>query len=237
MNYKLTTIIAAIILALGAIALGYTVRGGILRFKESERVVSVKGLAEKEVMADKVIWPVSYSLMGNDLTTLYNEMERNNNTIISFVKQFKIPSDDITIAIPNVEDLKANTWSNEKLTDRYKITAIVTITTSDVMSAREAMKELPELMKKGLAISTSDYGPSSIRFEYNSLNDIKPQMIEEATKSARSSAEKFASDSNSSLGKIKTASQGQFSITTPDSNSPHKKTVRVVTTVNYYLND
>lgn len=237
MNYKLTTICAAVIIAMGVASLGAMIKGGILGFKDSERVVSVKGLAEQVVMADNVIWPISYSIMGNDLTVMYNDMEAKNADIISFMTKYNLKRDDISVALPDVEDLKANSWGNEKITERYKLTSTITLTTTDISSARAAMTKMPELMKKGIAISSSRYGSSAIRFDYNSLNSIKPEMIEQATQNARDAAEKFAKDSQSKLGKIKTANQGQFTITTPDANSPHKKLIRVVTTINYYLND
>jgi uncharacterized protein len=62
-------------------------------------------------------------------------------------------------------------------------------------------------------------------------------MVEEATTKAREVAEKFAKDSKSKLGKIKKASQGQFSINNRDKNNPHIKKIRVVSTVEYYLSD
>jgi hypothetical protein len=93
-----------------------------------------------------------------------------------------------------------------------------------------------DLLKQGIAITGGDYRFST-QFLFTGLNDIKPQMIEEATKNARASAEKFAADSDSELGKIRTANQGQFTISDRDANTPYIKSVRVVTTVDYYLKD
>ena len=112
----------------------------------------------------------------------------------------------------------------------------VTVYSERVEDVREVMRNAGELGKKGVIISGGDY---SLRTEYlfTRLNEIKPEMIEAATKEARKVAEKFAEDSNSELGKIKTASQGLFSISDRDRNNPHIKNVRVVSTIEYYLSD
>ncbi|WP_298648547.1 SIMPL domain-containing protein [uncultured Proteiniphilum sp.] len=116
----------------------------------------------------------------------------------------------------------------------YNITSVITVTSGDVEKIRKLISEQTELLKQGVAITGGDYRYNTL-YEFTGLNDIKPQMIEEATKNARAAAEKFALDSGSKLGKIRNASQGQFTITDRDANTPYIKNVRVVTTVNYYL--
>ena len=96
--------------------------------------------------------------------------------------------------------------------------------------------EQSELLKQGIAIIGGDW-EYKVSYDFTGLNDVKPQMIEEATKNARLAAEKFAKDSNSKLGKIKHASQGQFSIEDRDANTPFIKHIRVVTTIDYSLED
>ena len=117
---------------------------------------------------------------------------------------------------------------------RYNATSVITVTSKNVDKVRKLMSEQAELLKQGIAISGGDYRYNVV-YEFTGLNDVKPQMIEEATKNARAAAEKFAKDSDSSLGKIRNASQGQFSISDRDANTPYIKSIRVVTTVNYYL--
>ena len=98
------------------------------------------------------------------------------------------------------------------------------------------MSRQGELLTQGVAVSATDY-QNQITYDYTDLNKIKPKMIEEATKNAREAADKFAKDSESHLGKIKDASQGQFSIEDRDANTPFIKEVRVVSTIDYYLKD
>lgn len=230
--------LAAFILALGLVCLGALLKSGITGFKDTERIVTVKGLSERTVRADNVLWPLQYKIIGNDLTSLYTDMEKNNQKIIAFLKSNGIEESDISIALPVVVDLYTDRYVNtSEVRSRYNITATVTVTSQKVDRVLEAMNNTATLLKDGLAISSSEYGTSTIAFSFEGLNAIKPEMIKEATQSAREAAEKFAEDSDSRLGKIKVASQGQFTITDPDRNAPYIKQVRVVTTIQYYLKD
>lgn len=226
--------IEAALLALGLVLLGVMIKSGINDFKDKERVVSVKGLAEMTVAADKVTWPLMYKVVGNDLMSIYNNINTKNAAIIKFLKDNGITDDEISTAAPEVLDLQAERYISGQIPNRYNTTSVITVSSTNVDKVRELISEQATLLKQGIAIVGGDYRYSVV-YEFTKLNEIKPGMIEEATKNARAAAEKFAHDSNSKLGKIKNANQGQFSIYDRDSNTPHIKTVRVVTTVNYYL--
>lgn len=226
--------IEAIILAVGVVSLGMIVKSGITNFIDKERIVSVKGLAEMEVPADKVIWPLMYKDIGNDPALLYANMEKKNAVIVNFLKASGITDAEISIAPPEIIDMEAERYASKDILYRYNATSVITVTSKNVDKVRKLMTEQAELLKQGIAISGGDYR-YNVSFEFTGLNDIKPQMIEEATKNARAAAEKFAKDSDSSIGKIRDASQGQFSISDRDANTPYIKSIRVVTTVNYYL--
>lgn len=224
----------AVILAIGMVLLGLMIRGGINDVKDKERIVTVKGLAEMEVPADKVTWPLMYKDIGNDLPALYMNMEKKNQAIVSFLKSNGVTDEEISVAPSEIIDMKAERYSNENVTYRYNATSVITVTSRNVDKVRKLMSEQTELLKQGIAITGGDYR-YNVSYEFTGLNDIKPQMIEEATKNARAAGEKFAKDSDSKLGKIRNASQGQFSISDRDGNTPYIKSVRVVTTVTYYL--
>jgi hypothetical protein len=130
--------------------------------------------------------------------------------------------------------MQAERYSSTPSAYRYNATSVVTVTSKDVAKVRKLMTEQAELLKQGIAIAGGDYRYNVV-YEFTGLNQIKPRMIEEATKNARTAADKFARDSDSELGKIRDASQGQFTITDRDANTPFIKNVRVVTTINYYL--
>ncbi|MCD8092232.1 MAG: SIMPL domain-containing protein [Bacteroides sp.] len=226
--------IEAIIISIGIIMLGVMIRNGINDFKDKDRIVSVKGLAEMEVPADKVIWPLVYKDIGNDPALLYANMEQKNKAIVNFLEQNGIAKEEISIVPPEVIDMQAERYGSRDIPYRYNATSVITVTSKNVDKVRKLMSEQAEFLKQGIAITGGDY-KYNVSYEFTGLNSIKPQMVEEATKNARAAAEKFAKDSDSSLGKIRNASQGQFSISDRDANTPYIKSVRVVTTVNYYL--
>ena len=228
--------IEAIILAVGLLLMGKFVKGGLDGFANRDRVVNVKGLAEMEMSANKVTWPLMYKVLGNDLPALYDQINNTNTAIVKFLKQKGITEKEITVNAPEIIDLNAERYTENRTGYRYNVTAVITVTSMQVDLVRQLISEQGELLKQGIAITGGDYR-YNVQYDYTDLNRIKPQMIEEATKNARAAAEKFASDSDSELGKIKHAYQGQFTITDRDSNTPYIKKVRVVTTIDYYLED
>ena len=229
-------IIEASILAIGFNILGFLLKTSVDNFSNKDRYVSVKGLSEMEFPADKVTCPLVFKEIGDDLLKIYTNVNAKNDTIVAFLKAKGINEKDINISAPEIVDLQAERYGNERPPYRYNVTSVITITSSDVPKIKALITQQSELLKKGIAIISGDYR-YQINYEFTKLNDVKPKMIEEATKNARATAEKFASDSDSKLGKIKNANQGQFSIVDRDSNTPDIKRVRVVTTVDYYLED
>lgn len=214
----------------GALLLGNAIRAS----RADDRVVSVKGLCEREVKADKVICPFAYKEGGDNLQQLYRTIEEKNGVIIEFLKDAGISEEEITIAAPKVVDTRTE-WSGSQNRYAYIVTSVVTVCTDKVDEIIALQSRQGELLQRGIATAASwEY---QTVYSFTKLNDIKPAMIETATKNARETAEKFAADSDSKLGKIKRATQGQFSITDRDSNTPYMKNVRVVTSVDYYLKD
>ena len=227
----------AVILALGLLLLGLFIERGFRSFAEKDRSVNVKGLAEMEVPANKVTWPLVYKSLGNNLSQLYDEIKRSNATITQFLKEKGLTEKEISINAPEIIDLQAERYGSDRASVyRYNVTTVITVTSDKVDLVRSLISEQGELLKRGIAITAGDYR-YNVSYEYTSLNEIKPAMIEEATKNAREAAEKFAKDSGSELGKIRHAYQGQFSITDRDPNTPYLKKIRVVTTIDYPLED
>lgn len=222
---------------LGLIAIAISIFGAFKSMSNFSRTVTVKGLCEKEVVADQVIWPIVYKVGGNNLNEIYKSVTQKNKVIIDWLTKSGITGDEISITTPRIEDLSTNQYSSERRTFDYIVTSIITVCSNQVMLVKDLMVEQFSLLDSGIAIGTGSQWEYPVQFSYNALNEIKPQMIEEATKNARQAAEKFAEDSDSELGKIRSASQGQFSVSDRDSNTPHIKVVRVVTTVNYTLQD
>ena len=229
-------IIAASVIGFAIIVMGFALRSGIVAFKDMDRSVTVKGLAEREVNADKVTWPLVYKELGNDPAEMYDLLTQKNKKVLTFLKSAGIKESDISVNPPVISDRQADNYGNEIMNDRYKATSVITVTSTEVDKVRALMRRQSELMKQGIALVSEEYGGNSVVYEFTGLNKVKPDMIEEATKNARKTAQKFADDSGSSLGEIRNAQQGQFSIEDRDANTPYIKRLRVVNTVEYSIN-
>ena len=229
-------IVEAIIIALGLTLLGINIKSGIEQFSNKDRKVTVKGLAEREVMANKITWPIVCKELGDYLPTLYNNINSTNTAIIDFLKKNGISENEISINPPKVIDINSNIYSNNTRGYRYNITSVITVTSSQVTKVREIISKQGELLNQGIAIVEGDYD-NRISYEYTDFSAIKPEMMKEAISNAQKTAKQFAENSESKLGKIQTASQGQFSIQDRDTNTPYIKDIRVVTTVTYSLED
>ncbi len=229
---SLTKLLPACIIAVAIVILGFCLKSGIDNIAFRDREVTVKGLAEREVPADLVTWPITYSVAGDDLSALYDQVSANNNKIINFLTSNGIKREDISVNPPDTYNALSNQYRSGNFNYNYSINCTVTVTTKMVDKVRELLNRQSELLKQGIAFSNS-----YINYQFTGLNTIKPEMIGEATKAAREAANQFAKDSDSEVGKIKSATQGQFSIEDSDSSTPYLKEVRVVSTVVYYLND
>ena len=218
---------------IGLIFLGLMLPQAVKTYRNFDRCVSVKGLCEREVKADKVIWPIQFKAMGNDLSSVYTDLENKHRLILSFLEKGGINAEEIALSAPVLSDKLAQDYGSSTRVFRYVASAVVTVCSRDVDKALSLMQDMSLLIKNGIA-PENEWG-NKPEFIYEGLNGIKPEMIEEATKNAREAAMKFAKDSDSRLGKIKQATQGSFSIENRDSNTPQIKKVRVVTGVTYYL--
>lgn len=234
---KASALIFGVFLFMGLAALGILLGDAALDYRAYERSVTVKGLSERDYPADIVIWPVQFTEAGNDLESLYGSIEQGTDRIREFLEQSGIAPEEITVAAPAITDKSAQQYGGgERAEFRYTASQTVTVYSENIEGVRGVMSSLSELGKSGIVFTNGNYQYQT-EYIFNRLNEVKPEMVEEATREARAVAEKFAEDSNSTLGKIKTASQGQFSISDRDTNNPHIKTVRVVSTVEYYLSD
>lgn len=230
-----TAIPVAAILAAGILGAGYFVGDGVSRVRVGPRTVTVKGLAEREVEADIAVWPIAFEVTANTLREMNAALTDRQAAIKSFLAQAGFSAENVSVAPPMITDLHSVFRGDAGLPpERYKAEATITVRTDNVALVRATMAKTSDLIEKGVALSGERYRQST-EFIFTSLNEIKPGMIEEATKNARAAALKFAEDSGSGLGGIRNATQGQISITDRDMNTPEIKMVRVVTTIEYFL--
>ena len=224
--------ISAALIALGIVCLGWLVKAGIDDFANKDRKVTVKGLAEREVPADKVTWSIGTKVTGNDLPMLYESLNTQTDKIKRFLRQNGLDDKEITVNPPSVSDLEAREWGDNNKNFRYIISTTITVATNKVEQVNKTIFKQAELLKQGVAIEESHP-----QYEYASFQQMKPEMMAEAIKNAQKTATQFAEASESELGQIQTAGQGQFEIEDRDQNTPYIKKLRVVTTITYSLKD
>lgn len=233
---RLSAAILGTALAIGLIGAGAMLADAVIRFKTMDRYVSVKGLAQREVPANLAIWPLSFNVNGNDLMQVQEQLARNMEIIETYLAEQGFESEEVGRAAPQITDYQAQGYSGGNVPlARYSAKGSVTVHTSKVQSVVAAMAASAELVSRGVVL-IQDWERRS-QFFFTGLNDIKPEMIAEATRNARAAASQFAHDSGSDVGTIRRANQGLFSISDRDPNTPQIKKVRVVTTVDYFLED
>lgn len=233
---KEKTTVAAVILALGIMCLGWFIKAGLDNFSSKDRKVVVKGLAEQEVDADKVTWPIVSKELGNDLPNLYVKIATTQAKIKDFLKRNGITEDEMTVNAPLVTDLNAREYGERNQPYRYIVTSVITVTSKNVKQVRSIISKQGDLLKEGVAIVDGGY-ENPVKYEFVAFKEMKPKMMQEAIENAEQTAKQFAENSHSKINKIVSADQGQFSIDNRDENTPYIKKVRVVTTVTYSLKD
>ncbi|ABS08927.1 MULTISPECIES: SIMPL domain-containing protein [Shewanella] len=223
-------------LCAGLVYVGQTASTALLQMKAMERTVTVKGLAEKEVKANVAIWPINFTEVDNNLPKLYETVQQKTDRVVAFLKEQGFSDSEITVSLPSIEDRQAQGYVDPNVRYRYSAKVNLSVYTPQIDLMLNTRKQMISLVKEGIAIASQEYD-NRTEFLFTDLNSVKPVMVQEATQNAREVAEKFAKDSDSRLGKIKTASQGQFTISDRDNSTPYIKQIRIVSTLTYYLND
>lgn len=219
-------------MAVFALLAGHTIRS----VKRMDEFVTVKGLSEREVPADLAIWPIAFTAAENDLTQLQGQIQTARKTVYQFLTESGFEPAEISNGLPQITDAQAASGGLDmsQRPFRYQANITVLLRSAKVLKVKSAMEASDKLVQQGIALSGGDY-QSKPQFLFTGLNQIKPDMIQEANRNARKAAERFAADSNSPVGAVRHAIQGPFEINDVDSSSPDRKIVRVVTTVDFYL--
>ncbi len=209
------------------------VAGGMSQIARQQRTVTVRGLAERDVPADMAIYPLTFSVGSNDLSQLQADILAKIEIVKAYLQEKGLSEADYTIKSADITDNSVNPWLTEKGRYTYLAKQVILVRSSNVEAVMAAQASSLDLAGKGIAVS-QDYD-SMISFEFTKLNDIKPEMIAEATQNAREVAEQFARDSRSKVGKISQATQGYFTIENAAQGLEQVKHVRVVTSIVYLL--
>jgi hypothetical protein len=232
-RWSFPALAAALVLGLALVLAAGWAASGLKQIRTGDRFVTVKGSAERDVDADLVVWPLTHSVDGNDLAEVRRALDANTAVIRTFFTAAGFKPDDITVSPPRLEDRWAWASPDSRPPQRFRYATTVILRSGDVPNALAALRNTGELVSRGVLLGDG----SAPEFDYTRLNDIKPELIAEATAAARDSAEQFAKDSGARLGGIRSANQGVVTINDRDIGSPQVKRVRVVTTVEYFLRD
>ena len=227
------TVLAAALISLGLLGAGWFASQGMSKLRTADRYVTVKGSAEKLVDADLAVWPITFTVNGNELASVQAGITRNAGIVSDFLAKAGFGANEITISPTKVEDRWAYSYGNDRPPERYRATSSVTLRTEKVKQALPVISRSGELLNAGVLITEG----SDPQYDFQALQSIKPALIAEATGNARKSAEQFAKDSGARIGGIRSANQGVISIENRDAGSPQIKKIRVVTTVEYFLKD
>ncbi len=235
-------IFSILVLALGIGYAGTQVHNGLTNFRSFDRSVSMKGLAQRNVMANLAIWPIAYTETGNSLSEIQDKMDLHARYVLSFLDRHNIRGGQVELQELQVQDLLAQSYrQNNAATNRYILTQTYLVRTNDIGAVSKASKDVGSLIRQGVVFSQN--GATTPTYLYTKLNEVKPAMIAEATKNARAAADEFANNSGQKVGGIKRASQGIFQILPRDqtyvisADQQKNKTVRVVSTIQFYLED
>jgi len=245
-----TSVIAAVILGIclfaGLAAGGYFIGKGTARFKSDSRTVTVKGLVEKEVKADKAVWVLTFRRAGDDLQEAHTRISTDRDATLAFLKAQGFKDEEIGRQPTRTIDKFAREYgqANEKF--RYLVNGSLVVTTKSVDLVTKALGATETLLQSGVILDGQpDGGTANPRYVVSSFNDLRPQLLADATKNARATAQQFASDSGARVGRIRAANQGMIQIFGSDGNdesapysptsTPSKK-IRVVSTFEFELN-
>lgn len=214
---------------------GFQIVRAVKKGREFDRCLTVRGLSEREVKATLAIWPIRFSVAAEELPALKNAMETNRTLVVSFLVANGIHPKEIIQGLPSVSDREdERIQSNRPTLPRYRGIVTLVVRSQNVDTVKKAIQGADALLEKGVTLTGNEFGDRT-QFIFNAVNEIKPDMIKEATGNARAAAEKFAQDSGSKVGRIRKATQGVLEIEDRDAASPEKKTIRVVTTVDFFL--
>jgi hypothetical protein len=224
------------LLAVGLAIFGAQIGQAVKKGREFDRYLSVRGLSEREVKATLAIWPIRFAVYANDLPQLKQTIQSTKGVVQGFLNEQGITTDSISFGLPSVSDKEEERGREEEKNPlpRYKAITTLVVRSPKVDVIKQAIQHADGLLEKGITLVSNDYGDHT-QFLFDGVNEVKPDMIKEATANARASAEKFAQDSKARVGSIRRATQGVLEIEDRDVATPEIKILRVVTTVDFFI--
>lgn len=234
MDWRNSNVVSGALIGLGLALAGLFVSFGLADIRRGNAVVTVRGVAERDVQADLGTWTIATQANGSDLAIVQGKADADATSVRTFLAANGFTPAEIQPRGSSVSQYYDSNQGRLNITIRQRFLA----RTTDIARMEKAFANQAEIIRKGVALDSD--GGGGVSYSFTKLNDVKPAMIAEATKSAREAADQFARDSSTKVGGIRQATQGLFSITGRDgdtgsgSDTPYQK-VRVVTTIDYFL--
>lgn len=230
-----------VVLAAAIVIAGFLIAGGIQRFRIADRYVTVKGVAEREIEANVGIWPLRFTAASNDLSVARQKIEADRRAVLRFLRRHGMDSSQVQLQRYDVVDDAANPYrGGAAAANRFIVSMTVVARSTEPAKMAQASQAVGELIASDVVLQSADYGGGPT-YVFTRLNDLKPEMLAEATRNARQAAGQFARESRSGVGGIRRASQGIFEILPRDpgpgmmESNQIQKTLRVVATMDYYV--
>lgn len=235
----LNNLVNSLLLAAGVALAGYFISQTLYNSKVALNTADVKGLAERKVEADRAYWSIKYTVSGqkkSEIPALYEKSELDQQKIISMLLDSGFDKNEVVPGVINYirEDFRDE---NQKLVEeKHFLVGEIEVQTSKVKLVSGVRTKLNKLIADGLDVTNN--APA---YHFTKLNDIKPDMLKEATKNARLAANEFATNAGVKVGGIRSARQGGFIIRDEGKDygdtKKIEKSVRVVTNVTFFLTD
>ncbi|OQX11312.1 MAG: hypothetical protein BWK76_19335 [Desulfobulbaceae bacterium A2] len=228
--------VLGLLLAAGLWLFGMQVGSAVKKARDFDRYFTVRGLSERHVKATLVVWPIKYAVVADDLPGLKKRMEWAKGVVLEYLSRHDISEAEMGFGLPQITDRLDSHRGEEPLrVERYQALVTMVVRSRNIDAIKRALQGADSLISSGIPLIGSEYEGESVKFSFDAVNELKPQMIEEATASARLAAQQFAQDSRAKVGAIRKATQGVVDIQDRDPASPELKVVRVVTTVEFFI--
>lgn len=228
-------------IAVGVAVAGWSVGEGLKSFRQADRFLTIKGLAEQDVKSDFAIWTLSFRRAASSYDEVRRQLTDDREAVVMFLLSQGFTESDIERKPLQITDLLARDFGQQDVTFRYTGQGSVTVRSMDVDAVAKAASSIDPLIQLGVQMSQEGQMGGAPRYLLRGFNDIKPILLEQAVRNAAEQAQKFAADAGARLGELNRANQGTIQILDDDGGDGYSsgqtigKRLRVVSTFVYSL--
>jgi hypothetical protein len=234
-------VLPAVLIAVGVGASGWFVGQGLESFRQAERFITIKGLAEQDVKSDFAIWNLSFRRAGSEYQEVREALANDRQAVIAFLEEQGFERDEIEPRSMRITDLLAREFGQQDVALRYTGEGSVILRSTRVDLVDAVASNIDPLIEQGVPMSQDGFAGGAPRYFLRGFNDVKPLLLEDAVNNAREQADKFAADAGATLGALRRADQGIIRILDDDGSDGYSsgmtigKRLRVVSTFEYLL--